>query len=253
MKILPLSDLHIKYVDQLFDVVNVDVIVLAGDIVEHTIIFPAVLEHFSKFCKHIMYVPGNHEYYHNNMFKVDETLTHIVREFNKFKGYDCVTFLGQKIIDNVNFVGSTLWTEARNENGSIPNLNLEISDNVFIRDYSNNPLKLLYTRTIHNIHRQYISDNLLDDKINIVVTHHSPSWKQQDPRYRDSDISHFFHSNLDEWIADKNIQLWIHGHVHNSSTTIIGDTKIISNPKGHTYRSGVPENPNFSTSLIIEV
>jgi hypothetical protein len=48
------------------------------------------------------------------------------------------------------------------------------------------------------------------------------------------------------------VQLWIHGHTHDSFDYLLNGTRIVCNPRGYA-RSGVNENPLFDPDLIIPV
>ena len=48
-------------------------------------------------------------------------------------------------------------------------------------------------------------------------------------------------------IEEKKPALWIHGHAHNSVDYTIGETRILSNPRGYSNRL----NRNFDDNLII--
>jgi hypothetical protein len=44
-----------------------------------------------------------------------------------------------------------------------------------------------------------------------------------------------FRSELDGFILSKHdrIKLWVHGHMHNPSDYMIGDTRVVCNPRGY--------------------
>ena len=63
-------------------------------------------------------------------------------------------------------------------------------------------------------------------------------------------INSAFVSNLDDWIATKDIALWIHGHAHNSSDYVYEDTRVVCNPFGYLNNE---TNRKFISDLIIDV
>lgn len=69
----------------------------------------------------------------------------------------------------------------------------------------------------------------------IVVGHHAPSSRSVADWYRtDTVMNGAFRSELDEFIEDHpQIQLWIHGHMHNDSDYRIGNTRVVCNPRGY--------------------
>jgi Icc-related predicted phosphoesterase len=69
----------------------------------------------------------------------------------------------------------------------------------------------------------------------VVCTHHTPSFQSCDPYYRNDELMNGgYHSNLDEYILDHpQIKLWTHGHVHQKYDYMIGETRIVCNPRGY--------------------
>ena len=47
-----------------------------------------------------------------------------------------------------------------------------------------------------------------------------------------------------------NIKLWIHGHVHNNFDYMIGDTRVICNPRGYEMYQ---ENFEFKPDLEVDI
>ena len=69
----------------------------------------------------------------------------------------------------------------------------------------------------------------------VVVTHHSPSKQSTHPRYaRDVIMNGAYSSDLSEFILDhENILFWTHGHMHDPSDYMIGQCRVICNPRGY--------------------
>jgi hypothetical protein len=70
----------------------------------------------------------------------------------------------------------------------------------------------------------------------VVVGHHAPSSKSVAYYYsHDTLMNGAFRSELDEFIMNKSnrIKLWVHGHMHNKSDYMIGDTRVVCNPRGY--------------------
>jgi hypothetical protein len=43
-----------------------------------------------------------------------------------------------------------------------------------------------------------------------------------------------FHSDLSDFILDRpHIKLWTHGHMHNTSDYLVGNTRVVCNPRGY--------------------
>ena len=92
---------------------------------------------------------------------------------------------------------------------------------------------------------------MFPDKKIIVVTHHAPSAKSIDIVYETDKANGSYASNLENFILDHpNIKLWCHGHIHSQSDYMIGDCRVICNPRGYEmYRP----NLAFESRLLIEV
>lgn len=127
MKISVCSDVHLEF--GFLDLKNIDeadVLILSGDIMIASELpdldFSIRAEKFAEFfdqCssqfKHVIYIMGNHEHYHG-----DYALSaNIIREFVN-KRYNNVYFLDKevKVIDDVTFIGGTLWTDMNEEDRS---------------------------------------------------------------------------------------------------------------------------------------
>lgn len=69
----------------------------------------------------------------------------------------------------------------------------------------------------------------------IVVGHHAPSKQSVKPRYfGDKVVNGAYSSDLSEFILDHpQIKLWTHGHTHDVYDYMIGNTRIVCNPRGY--------------------
>ena len=88
----------------------------------------------------------------------------------------------------------------------------------------------------------------------IVVTHHLPSYRCINYKYKHLTCNSAFASNLDSLItkhSDK-IKVWIFGHSHASCDITVNKSRLVSNPLGYCSL-GQPENKNFKEILVIEV
>jgi len=48
------------------------------------------------------------------------------------------------------------------------------------------------------------------------------------------------------------VDLWIHGHTHDSFDYRLGGTRVVCNPRGYV-RDGVQENARFDPGLVLAV
>jgi hypothetical protein len=58
-------------------------------------------------------------------------------------------------------------------------------------------------------------------------------------------------SAMDEFVLDhENIRVWLHGHMHDPVDYMIGNTRVLSNPRGYI---GHEDTSRFDPSLTFEV
>jgi Icc-related predicted phosphoesterase len=284
MKIKVVSDLHLEFSD--YNVKNdegADVLILSGDIMiandlydhpetsygmysnvnleglgrrqQTALRFRDFLKRCSFQFPHVVYVAGNHEFYHG---KWNKTLEILADECAKFPN---VYFLerGSKKIDDVMFVGSTLWTDMnKGDPLTLHAVRDFMNDFRIIRKelegYTN--LKPYDTVLRHRDSLAYINSVVAErsDEKFVVVGHHSPSFKSVHENYaHETVINGAYHSDLSEFILDRpQIKLWTHGHTHHCFDYMIGETRIVCNPRG--YESpGYTEDSGWNPNLIIEV
>jgi len=58
-----------------------------------------------------------------------------------------------------------------------------------------------------------------------------------------------FASNMEDLIFETGPDLWVHGHIHDSSDYRIGKTRVICNPRGYAHEP----NPDFDADLVVEM
>jgi hypothetical protein len=46
---------------------------------------------------------------------------------------------------------------------------------------------------------------------------------------------------------------FLHGHVHKSFDYVLGNTRVVSNPRGYPAPGGKRENPHFDPGLVLEI
>jgi predicted phosphodiesterase len=129
MKIAIVSDIHLEFGDWYpVNPENADVLILSGDILVATSLKElqndpnGFLDHakghrFREFLinckqnyKHVVYVMGNHEHYHGDFAVSDKVIRKECDDIGiHFLDKQCVT------IDDVTFVGGTLWTDMNKE------------------------------------------------------------------------------------------------------------------------------------------
>lgn len=284
MKIKLVSDLHLEFSDiNIKNDEGADVLILSGDIMvaqdlhdhleTHSIYsMPGELaglgrrqqavrryRDFLKRCSfqfpHVIYVAGNHEFYHGKFYAGLDYLRDECAKYPNVYFLECDT----KVIDDVTFIGGTLWTDMNKADPlTMHAIEGMMNDFRIIRnDYRS--YAHMSARDVVERHRktlQYFRSVLAEqhDKKFVVVGHHSPSFQSVHESYKDEQLMNGgYHSDLSEFILDHpQIKLWTHGHTHHPFDYMIGETRIVCNPRGYE-NDGYSEDTGWNPNLILEV
>ena len=286
MKIKLVSDLHLEFSDCFINNnEGADVLILGGDIMIaqdlHDHPEPAntadqaaiangtglgrrqlTAQRFRDFFKrcsfqfsHVIYIMGNHEFYNGKFYAgIDYMRDEIAK-------YPNITMLEQdmKIIDDVVFVGGTLWTNM-NKRDPLTMHAIEgmMNDFRIIRNDKRNyaTMSALDVAIRHDKTLGYIKHVVQEhkDKTCVVVGHHSPSFQSVNPIYAHETLMNGgYHSDLSEFIMDHpQIKLWTHGHTHHPFDYTIGETRIVCNPRGYE-NDGYSEQTGWDPTKILEI
>jgi len=274
MKIAICSDLHLEFGDIRFsNTENAEVLILGGDImiaqdlhdypVDEISTNPTprqrkvqeyreFLKHCSNEFNHVIYVAGNHEFYHG---KFVDSLRVLREECQQFPN---VYFLENqtKEINDVTFIGATLWTDCnKGDPVTLHALQDLMNDFQIIRhdEYGYRKLRPMDIALRHKKTLEYIKHvvaNVVSNRKVMVVGHHSPSKLSTHPRYQNEVIMNgAYSSDLSEFILDHpQIVAWSHGHTHSPFDYYIGSTRIICNPRG--YVGYEVESDNFQLKFV---
>jgi predicted phosphodiesterase len=211
-----------------------DVVVLAGDIDSGTRGIKWAIKESERLDKPIIYVAGNHEFYHREYHSTLKQMREVAQGTN-------VHFLecDEVIVNGVHFLGTTLWTdydavETVSRHVAMKICQDTLNDHQLIRT---SPDGLFTTRHAFELHTK--ASNWLRDKLNsfngdnkiIVVTHHGPSKHCQHKKYLVSPVSAAFYSDLDGLVGKADV--WISGHSHSNLDTKINGCRLISNQPGY--------------------
>jgi predicted phosphodiesterase len=267
VKIGLVSDLHLD-ISKGMELPGGDVLILAGDACEartltkqfhSTKVLPYTGGQFpcsdffefelAKY-KKVFYVMGNHEHYGGKYWKTLPELRRIMPPNVTILENQCEEYQG------VVFIGATLWTDMNKGDGwtmaSIAN---------YMNDYSAityhypqygsyHKMRPIDTVNMHIASRRYIEETVKQyhDRPVVVITHMAPSSMSVHERFRGEWSNAAYYSDLSNLILDNpNIKTWCHGHMHDPSDYMIGDTRVISNPRGYIpYEAGNGFDPAFT-------
>jgi len=290
MKIAVASDLHLEFGD--LEITNdnqADVLILSGDILvakditqrdPHNVMgseyrsnrFHDFMQRCSAQFPHVIYILGNHEHYNGDFANTEKHLKEVL-------GYLSNVYILEreiKVIDDVTFIGGTLWTDMNNgdeltlyhmktmmndfvcvqNSNRVVNYRADVlkdkpvsmTDDEFLMLPTSERFKTVFkTRTAkfqpedaaaeHAQTKGYIQQIIegKPDQKFVVVGHHAPSRKSTHEMYvKDTVMNGGYSSNMDEFIMDHpQIRLWTHGHTHHVFDYVIGETRVVCNPRGY--------------------
>ncbi len=242
MRIHYLSDLHLEFSNYTTDFeVSGDVLVLAGDITGKNRVgwINETAERFN----HVIFVAGNHEFYGKNM---DIVVKHLHNDT-----VDNVHFLDNESVtlDGVTFHCTTLWTDFNKQDSlTMHQAHGLMNDYKRIRDRNYSKLRPETVLREHLIAKLFLLDNIKQG--DVVVSHHGPTSSSIHDFYKGDRMNGCYVSDLSELILDTKPSCWIHGHVHNSFDYMVGDTRVLCNPRGYV---GHEENPDFDHNAYIDL
>lgn len=221
--------------------------------------------------EHLLYVPGNHDYYSDHRLPELKTTWEEQRarmpEVAKAEG---VTLLDDSVcyIDNVRIVGATLWTDFMTRPpyvmfGDAVRGAMRMNDYRLIktgRGRSHDILKTRDTINAHKASRSHIERILAEPfagEATVVMTHHAPSRQSLRTPASLQDLDWCYASDLESIMTGPDAPaLWLHGHIHANQDYTIGGTRVVANPRGYPlfFAPNSPrENPAFDPQLIVEV
>ena len=82
------------------------------------------------------------------------------------------------------------------------------------------------------------------------MTHHVPSFQMQCPKFTESKANGAFTVELEDYIKDSGIDIWIYGHSHFNVDVKIGGTLCTSNQLGYVFQG---EHESFDAGKCIEI
>lgn len=258
MRVNVISDLHLEFAD--LELPGGDVLIISGDACESRTLRKYKydpqnimneqgnikrLDRAARFFneevtkyRRVIYVMGNHEHYHGKFYK---TWHELIAEMP-----DNVEVLEQQSveIDGVLFLGGTLWTSCnKGDPLTIQTLKHGMNDYRAITNRVGAPYSTwrklqpedtaaVFSSTVRYF-RETIAAN--PDRKVVVCTHHAPSFQSVHEDYKhEREMNGGYASDLSEFILDHpQIKFWTHGHMHDPSDYMIGDCRIICNPRGY--------------------
>jgi Icc-related predicted phosphoesterase len=197
----------------------------------------------------VIYVPGNHEFYHHDIELIDEL---------KAKTPDNIHVLDddQVVIGGVRFLGSILWTDfalfgEADKFFAIHTARQRMTDFSIIQNHGQRFTPEDAIR-LHTASRDWLTAMLAEPFAGktVVITHHAPSSQSVHPRYAHDLLTPAFASNLESLMDGDRAALWVHGHMHESFDYEVDGTRVVCNPRGYAPKA---LNPGFLPDWTIMI
>jgi predicted phosphodiesterase len=244
MKIRYLSDLHLEF-GPLEEETNsdADLYILAGDIT-----VKARVDWINVLAKRvpnaeIIYVFGNHEFYHWNFDSVIRHTNENITEKNiHVLNNEAITINGIKIY------GGTMWTDFNNSDPlAIENARITMNDFRVIRTETYGRFTPAIWLRENSKFELGLEKNYDAD---IIISHHAPSELSVPEKFKGDILNYAYHANYGNRLAfgAYHPKFWFHGHMHNSSDYVIGETRVLANPRGYV---GHELNPDFDLNKTV--
>jgi predicted phosphodiesterase len=212
---------------------DLDFLVVAGDLVvpgyQGSQLIGKIFETLSEMARHIIYVTGNHEYYHGSKGWTEQKLTEGMARCSN------IHWLNNEEItlDGVHFVGGSMWYPTGDGLNEI--YSREMSDTFQIQGFDWAERENLIFNTVVNS---------LARPDTVVITHHLPHPLCTPAIFKNSHLNRYFVSDQTHTIMTRKPKLWLFGHTHAECDIVIGDTRCLCNPYGYpSERAGRPYHP----------
>jgi Icc-related predicted phosphoesterase len=248
MRIHILSDLHLEFAPFKMNDVGAEVVVLAGDVHTGRNGIKWILNSITD--RPVIYVLGNHEFYGQKIPKLISEIKEIAQ------GTNVHILENEKVeIGEVTFLGATLWTDFGLNGDTVL---AEVAAQTAMTDFRRIRVTPSYrrfrpadARRFHAQSAEWFAQEVASrrDRKLVVVTHHAPSPQSIPLTFRNDPLNPAFASNLERFIAESRAALWVHGHIHYRADFIVGETRVIANPRGY------PTEPHtgFDPGFVVEV
>jgi Icc-related predicted phosphoesterase len=233
------SDLHLEFHRDRgkaflasMDPEGVDVLVVAGDLCGGPMLRDVLTNLCSRFPQ-VVYVLGNHEYYHSSPEEVHGTMGALCATLPN------LTWLNNQVAEvaGLRFAGGTLWFP-RPQTHAVNQARFDINDFRLIDGG--------FEQWVYEENKACVALLQAAAKdVDVVVTHHIPTGSGTAPEYRGSLLNHYFVHDLGRLIEEAQPSLWICGHTHHRFWTFIHDTTLVCNPFGYPHEQGNPKTGRY--------
>ncbi|WP_137823032.1 metallophosphoesterase family protein [Pseudomonas sp. D(2018)] len=243
MRIHLLSDLHNEISPFVPEVVDADVVILAGDIDVKARGLAWAKQVFSG---PVLYVPGNHEFYGGHLSRTLQKMRSAQDERVRVLDRDEV------IISGVRFLGATMWTDfAATGNPPMASLSAQNAMNDFRQIRTENYRRI---RPADLIELSVKTRDWLRARLatpfngqTVVITHHAPTLRSlQGNQQAGTHLDAAYANRWEDLMGNDQVALWVHGHSHVAVDYDVAGTRVVCNPRGYPG-----EKTGFNASLVL--
>lgn len=245
MRIHLLSDLHLEFAPFVPEDVEVDVVILAGDIDVKNRGAPWAKQAFA--CP-VLYVPGNHEYYAGHLSGTLEKMRLAGDARVRVMDRDEITIKG------VRFLGATMWTDFsstgdRSLASSAARDGMNDFRQIRTGSYRRITPQDLLEQSMKT--REWLRTELdrFHDGPTVVITHHAPSLRSlTDNPHAGGHMDAAYANDWHDLMGADRVALWMHGHSHTAVDYEVAGTRVVCNPRGYPG-----EETGFNPSLVLSL
>ena len=230
MRLQLISDLHTEFLKGRELVVlqhlpiekNLDFLVVAGDLVvpgyQGSMLVDKIFNAIAEMARHVLYIPGNHEYYHGSKEWTEQKLREGMAR------YDNIHFLDNQelTIDGVHFIGGVMWYPVGDGLNQI--YAKQMSDKHEIANFT-------WAERENAIFTSVVNSCATPNSV--VITHHMPHPMTTPREFRGSNLNRFFVSDMSFTMKTRRPKLWLFGHTHTEYDGIYESTRMVCNPYGY--------------------
>lgn len=199
--------------------------------------------------KPVLLVLGNHEFYLSSLKD-----TYAAWE-EKAKSHGNIFLLQNSthVINDVRFIGATLWTDFNNQNPLCLIQGMGVTkDYMYIdNDERDERINSQFILSEHLKSKSYFQSELekeFEGKT-VLLSHHSLTHKSVPEIYQGHPHNYMYCSELDSMLLYNKVDFYAHGHMHSKTDCMIGDTRVVANPRG----TNKYPNKEFDPFLVVKI
>ncbi len=231
-----------------------DVLILAGDILRIDNVSELLFELSDTYPKlHIIFVPGNHEYYGiQNMLQSEKQLRKTLDGHTRIHFLQCDAVE----VDGVRFIGCTGWSqmlalgqEKQKQAKKIVEQSINDFYQIGMGGATFTPGDCIQ---LGNQHYDWLEKELsaaTTARSTVVITHFAPSLKVANPLFPLSEITAYFCASFDALMMKHQPAIWAFGHTHANFDIELDATRVVSNQHGY----GRECQNSYDANMIIEL